>query len=201
MVDLRNSPLRVGPPSLLLPVPPTGTARATIDLPGDQADVRISAGLITKRSTANGRTTVDVTLRPGVATEVWWSMRDSAPIAAAREVRTLADVMTLVTLGDSDVRMVALIDVTVVQGEPRTIGVRLPSGYELTSISGSSLETSEPRDGLVVLTVSEPAARRHQFLVSLERPQPSARLARPLIDEANERRSRPEGRPAYRRSN
>ena len=46
-------------------------------------------------------------------------MRDSAPVAAARDVRTLADVMTLVTLGDSDVRMVALVDVTVVQGEPR----------------------------------------------------------------------------------
>ena len=71
-------------------------------------------------------------------------MRDSAPVAAAREVRTLADVMTLVTLGDSDVRMVALIDVTVVQGEPRTIEVRLPAGYELTGISGSSLEIERP---------------------------------------------------------
>ena len=94
----------------------TGSARATIDLPGDQADVHVSAGLITRRSAANGRTTVDVTLRPGTATDVWWSMRDSAPVAAAREVRTLADVMTLVTLDDSDVRMAALVDVTVVQG-------------------------------------------------------------------------------------
>ena len=137
-----GAPLAFAPgrASFTLPVPPAGTARATIDLPGDQADVRVSHGLVTRRSTANGRTTVDVTLRPGTATEVWWSMRDSAPVAAAREVRTLADVMTLVTLGDSDVRMVALVDVTVVQGEPRTIQIRLPAGYELTSISGSSLE-------------------------------------------------------------
>jgi Carboxypeptidase regulatory-like domain len=159
-----------GRASFTLPVPPAGTARATIDLPGDQADVHVSAGLVTRRSTANGRTLVDVTLRPGTATEVWWSMRDSAPVAAAREVRTLADVMTLVTLDDSDVRMVALVDVTVVQGEPRTIEVRLPTGYELTSISGSSLGSSDQRDGSVVLTVGDPALRRHQFLVSLERP-------------------------------
>jgi hypothetical protein len=158
-----------GRASFMLPVPPAGTARATIDLPGDQADVHVSAGLVTRRSTANGRTTVDVTLRPGTATDVWWSMRDSAPIAAAREVRTLADVMTLVTLGDSDVRMVALIDVTVVSGEPRTLEVRLPPGYELTGISGSSLESSDQRDGGVMLTVGSPAMRRHQFLVSLER--------------------------------
>ena len=159
-----------GRASFRLPVPPSGTARATIDLPGDQADVHVSAGLITRRSTANGRTTVDVTLRPGTATDVWWSMRDSAPVAAAREVRTLADVMTLVTLDDSDVRMAALIDVTVVQGEPRTIELRLPTGYELTGISGSTLESSDQREGGVLLTLGDPAARRHQFLVSLERP-------------------------------
>ena len=92
----------------MLPVPPAGTARATIDLPGDQADVHLSSGLVTRRSTADGRTIVEATLDPGSSTEVWWSMRDSAPSAAARELRTLADVMTLVTLGDSDVRMVAL---------------------------------------------------------------------------------------------
>jgi hypothetical protein len=57
----------------------------------------------------------------------------------------------------------------VVQGEPRTLEMRLPAGYELTSISGSSLESSDQREGGLMLTV-DPAARRHQFLVSLERP-------------------------------
>ena len=111
-----------------------------------------------------------MTLRPGTATDVWWSMRDSAPVAAAREVRTLADVMTLVTLDDSDVRMAALVDVSVVQGEPRTIELRLPPGYDLTGITGSTLESSDQREGGVLLTLGDPAARRHQFLVSLERP-------------------------------
>ena len=77
-----------GRASFVLPAPPAGTVRATIDLPGDQADVHLSAGLITRRSTVDGRTIVEATLRSGVQTEVWWSMRDSAPIAAAREVRT-----------------------------------------------------------------------------------------------------------------
>jgi len=170
-----GAPLTFAPgrASFVLPVPPAGTARVTIDLPGEQAGVHLSAGLITRQATVDGRTMVEATLSPGSSTEVWWSMRDSAPAAAARDVRMLAEVMTLVTLGDSDVRMVALVDVTVVQGEPRTIAVKLPSGYELTSISGSSLETSDAggqRDGTVVLTVGDPAARRHQFLVSLERP-------------------------------
>ncbi len=161
--------LRPGRASFLLPVPAAGTAHATIDIPGDQADVRLSAGLVTRRTSAGGRTIVEATLDPGSATDVSWSLRDSAPVAAAREVRTTADVLTLLTIGDSDVRMVALVDVAVVQGEPRTIHVRLPAGYEVLGISGSSLETSEPRDGGVLLTIGDLAARRHQFLLSLER--------------------------------
>jgi hypothetical protein len=167
-----GAPLQFKPgrASFVLPVPQAGTARATFDLPGDQADVHLSSGLITGKAIVGGRTIVEATLDPGSSTEVWWSMRDSAPTAAARELRTLADVMTLITIGDSDVRMVALIDLSVVQGELRTTAVRLPGGYEVTGISGSSLETSEPVDGGLILTVGNPAARSHQFLVSLERP-------------------------------
>jgi hypothetical protein len=167
-----GAPLAFAPgrASFVLPVPPSGAARATIDLPGDQADVRLSSGLITRRSTNAGRTIIEATLDPGSATEVSWSMRDSAPVAAAREARSLADILTLVTIGDADVRMVALVDVSVVQGEPRSFDIRLPAGYELTGISGSSLDTSEPRERSVVLRVTDPALRRHQFLVSLERP-------------------------------
>jgi hypothetical protein len=160
---------RPGRASFALPVPDAGTARALIDLPGEQADVHLSAGLITRRTVANGRTTIEATLVPGKPAEVWWSMRDSAPTVAARELRALADVLTLITIGDSDVRMAALVDVTVVQGELRTLGVRLPAGYELTGVTGNSLENSEPRDGGLLITVGDPAARRHQFLLSLER--------------------------------
>src|SRR5205085_1999626 len=104
---------RPGRASFELPVPEAGTTRATIDLPGDQADVHLSAGLITRRTVDGGRTIVEATLVPGVATQIWWSMRDSAPAATARELRALADVLTLITIGDSDVRMAALVDVTV----------------------------------------------------------------------------------------
>ena len=96
-------------------------------------------------------------------------MRDTPPVAAARELRTVADVMTLVTLGESDVRMLALIDVTIVQGELRTLEVTLPSGYELSGVSGNALETSETRDNTIVLTLADPTLRRHQFLVTLDR--------------------------------
>jgi hypothetical protein len=166
-----GGPLKFSPgrASFVLPVPPAGTARATIDLPGELADVHLSAGLVTRRSAAGGRTIVEATLDPGSATEVWWSMRDSAPVAAVREVRTLADVMTLVTVGDLDVKMVVLIDLTVVQGEPRSVDVQMPAGYEVVSVTSNSLEAGARRDAGLTLTIADPSVRRHQLLVSLER--------------------------------
>jgi hypothetical protein len=68
----------------------------------------------------------------------------------------------------SDIRMVALIDVSVTQGELRTLAVRLPKGYEFQSVTGNTLEEFAP------VKVSDPHGRqpgraKPPFLVTLER--------------------------------
>jgi hypothetical protein len=157
--------------SFVLPVPAAGSATATIDVPGDQTDVHLSSGLILRRASANGRTTIEATLVPGTATEVWWSTHDSAPAnPSSRDVRLLSDVKSIVTIGDADVRLVSLVNATIVQGEPSQIVLAIPSGYEVISVSGASLERTETGPGGVALFLTDPAQRRHQFLVSLERP-------------------------------
>ena len=139
-------------------------------MPGEQADVHLSSGLILGRRAASGRTTVEATLTPGVTTEVWWSTHDYAAASGARDVRMLADVKSLVSIGDADVRLISLVNVSIVQGEPAQIALALPAGYEVTSITGPSLERTEPAPGSMTLFVADPSLKRHQFLVSLERP-------------------------------
>jgi hypothetical protein len=157
--------------SFILPVPQAGSATAAIDVPGDQTDVHLSTGLILRRTSTGGRTTIDATLVPGTATEVWWSTHDSAPTnAASRDVRLLSDVKSIVTIADADVRLVSLVNATIVQGEPSQIAVAIPAGYEVVSVSGASLERTEAVAGGLTLFLLDPALRRHQFLVSLERP-------------------------------
>jgi hypothetical protein len=160
---------RPGRASFTLTVPQAGAARVTIDVPGERTDVRLSSGLITKRTAGIGRTAIEATLDPGSSTEVSWSVRDGATTPAI-EVRAFADVLTLITLNDADVRMAALVDVSVIQGELRSLTARLPEGYELTSVTGSSLEEFTIRDAELALTVGNPSARSHQFLINLERP-------------------------------
>jgi hypothetical protein len=100
---------------------------------------------------------------------VWWSTRDSVPAVAARDARILADIKTLVTIGEPDVRLLTLMNITVVQGEPSQVDVDIPPAYEVTSVSGPSVDRTEPRRDGITLFVTNPAQRRHQFLISLER--------------------------------
>ena len=178
-----SATLQVGAPlafqpgraSFVLAVPAAGSATAALDIPGEQADVHLSSGLILRRASANGRTIVEATLTPGAPTEVWWSTHEAAGSAgAARDVRLLSDVKSIVSIGDADVRLISLVNVTVVQGEPAQIAVEIPAGYELVSVSGASLDRTEPQPGGVTLFITDPALRRHQFLVSLERPSVTA---------------------------
>jgi hypothetical protein len=160
-----------GRASFVLPQAASASISAIVDLPGDPADVRVEPGLITRRQTAGGRTTIEIALDRVKRTQISWSVRETTPAGTPAESRTLSDVRSLMTIGDGFLRLVALLDVTVVRGEPRTFDVQVPAGYEVAAATGASLESSDTRGTTLTLTVRDAALRRHQFLVSLERPQ------------------------------
>ena len=166
-----GSPIAFAPgrASFVLPVPAAGSVTAAIDVPGEQADVHVANGIVLRRTSSAGRTVVDVALATGRSVEVWWTTHEAAPSTAPRDVRILSEVKSVITISESDVRLVSLLNATVVQGEPTRFDVSLPAGYEIASVSGASLDRSETQDGRAVLYVADPAARRHQFLLSLER--------------------------------
>lgn len=167
-----GSPIQASPgrAAFVLPVPFAGSATAAIDVPGEQADVHVGGGIVLRRASANGRTVVDIAVQAGRTTEVWWSTHETPAVTPARDVRLLADVKSVITIGDADVRLVSLLTAMVVQGEPATIEVAIPAGYEVVSVSGATLDRSDTRPGRAILHVTDPALRRHQFLISLERP-------------------------------
>jgi hypothetical protein len=158
-----------GRASFTIPVPSAGSARMTLLVPGDHTNVRISPGLITNRSSSNGETAIEATLVPGQNTSLWWTTREVVTPSVPREVRFLSDLKTLYSVSESDLRIVALANITVMQGEPGQFALTIPPGYEVISTTGPTLESSETRNGALLLTVAAAAQRNHQFLVSLEK--------------------------------
>ena len=170
-----------GRASFVLPVPLASTSLLTLELPGNHANVRVEPGLVTSRTSANGNTIVEAALEPGKPARVWWTTREVAAPVAQREVRFLSDVKTVVSVGDSQVRLTAYCDVTVIQGEAAEFKMALPAGYDLTAASGTTLESSDVTNATLTLTVHDPSKRNHQFLIAIERTNRDSKLEAPLL--------------------
>jgi hypothetical protein len=161
--------IEAGRASFSIPVPSASSARLALVVPGDHTNVRINPGIITSRSTADGHTTIEATLAPGQLANVWWTTREIIAPAAPKEVRFLSDVKTLVSVSDADIRIAALADITVVQGDPAQFEIDVPAGYEVTGVTGASVESSEFESGVLSLKIANSSQRSHQFLISMEK--------------------------------
>lgn len=170
-----------GRASFILQVPPAASAVLSLEIPGNHADVHIEPGLITHRATVNGQTLIEATLDNGRPAKVWWTTRESSAPVTQREVRFLGDIKTLISVGDSELRLAALCDINVVQGEPGEFKVPVPPGFEVTEVTGSTLDSSETQAGELILKVREPSRRAHQFLIAIERTSRDNQLDAPFI--------------------
>lgn len=180
--------IETGRASFSLPVPSAGSVRLTLEVPGDHTNVKLSPGLITSRASTNGNTTIEATLVPGQPANIWWATREVVAPVVPREVRFLSSVKTLVSVSEADIRLVVLVDINVIQGEPAQFEVEVPAGYEVTGASGASVDSSDVQSGVLTLKVNAPAQRSHQFLISMEKAIGVTKAEVPLLIVRNSQR-------------
>ena len=173
--------IEAGRASFSLPVPAAGSVRLSLVIPGDHNIVRISPGLITSRTSEKGQTTLEATLVPGQPATIWWATGEVQVPVVKHEVRFLSDVKTLVTVNDEELRIAALADITVVQGDPTQFVVDVPAGYEITGATGATVDSSEVESGKLILRLNSSMPRNHEFLISMERPLAGTKADVPFI--------------------
>jgi hypothetical protein len=176
-------PLRIeaGRASFSLPVPAAGSVQLAMLIPGDHTFANISPGIITSRKSENGHTAIEATLVPGQPATVWWATRETVTPTVPREVRFLSDAKTLISVSEAEMRVAVLADITVVQGEPSQFQMELPAGYEVTGVTGATLDSTETDSGVLTLKVNAPTQRSHQFLISMERSISGAKADAPFL--------------------
>jgi hypothetical protein len=180
--------IETGRASFSLPVPQAGSVRLTLEVPGDHTNVRLSPGLITSRTSANGSTTIEATLVPGQPANIWWATREVVVPVVPREVRFLSNVKTLVSVSEADIRLAVLADIDIVQGEPTQFEMGIPAGYEVTGTSGASVDSTDVQAGILTLKVNAPAQRTQQFLISLEKAITVTKADVPFLTMKNSQR-------------
>lgn len=183
-------PLRIEPgrASLSLNAPAAGGVTLSLVVPGEHTVVGINPGLITSRTSEGGHTDIEATLVPGQPATVWWATRELPTPMAPREVRFLSELKTLVSISEADLSVAALADVTVVQGDPAQFEVEIPAGYEITGVTGPSLDSTETQPGILVLKVNSTSQKSHEFLISMERPLSATKADAPFVSFRNAQR-------------
>jgi Carboxypeptidase regulatory-like domain len=180
--------IETGRASFALPVPAAGSVRLSLTVPGDRTNVQLNHGIITHRATVDGNTQIEATLVPGQIASVWWATREVVAPVVPREVRFLSDVKTLVSVSESDLQIAALADLTVLQGDADQFAVPVPQGFEVTSVNGPSLESSEVRDGVLFLRVAGHGRSAHEFLIAMEHPLSDSQAGAPILSFKNAQR-------------
>jgi hypothetical protein len=173
--------IEAGRASFNLPVPAAGSVRLQLVIPGDHSMVRISPGLVTSRTTEKGQTTLEATLVPGQPANISWITGVVQVPVVKHEVRFLSDVKTLVTVNDEELRIAALTDITVVQGDPTQFVVDVPAGYEITGASGATVDSSEVENGKLIVRLNSSAPRNHEFLISMQHPLTGTKADAPIL--------------------
>ena len=175
--------LEAGRASVTLPVPSAGCVTLSLTVPGESTAVRLSRGLVTSRTSQNGRTTVMAALVPGQSVNIQWATRDSstATPAAAKEVRFLADVKTLISVSEAQVNASVLADINVIQGEPSKFEIEIPAGYEVTGVTGAALDSTEQKASVLTLNLAATNQKAYEFLISMERSVAATKADAPVI--------------------
>jgi len=198
-IDLDTGlPLRIdaGRASFTLPAPAAGSVQMNLTIPGEHTLANINPGVITSRKSENGHTTIEATLVPGQPANVWWATREVVAPVAPREVRFVADTKTLVSISEAEMRVTVLADISMVQGETSSFQVQIPEGFEVTGVTGPTLDSAETQPKVVnpraartaeaarpyiLLQVLNPGVRSHQFLISMERSIQGTQADAPFI--------------------
>jgi hypothetical protein len=177
-----------GRASFVVPVVHAVAVRLRVELPVPNADVKIDSGLVVRKTSAGGTTTIDAALGAQAA-RVSWTAKESAPPVAPREARFMSDVKTLVTLGEADVRVSVLVDVNVVQGERLRFEIDRPEGYEVSDVSGQTLAKADYSvPGKLSVEVPAGSGSHHQFLVVLERETAATTVVPPILSVSGAQR-------------
>jgi hypothetical protein len=153
-----------GDESMTLPSTESGVTRASVELPRQGVDLRVSGGLLSEKSETSGETKWLAYGRGNEALTFTWRKK-TEDHHVELPLRLRGSLTQLTSLAEDSTSIYAEANFEIVQGAAREVRISLPEKVTINQVSGAVVADWEMKDGELVVTFLEPVEHSARFVI------------------------------------
>ncbi len=160
-----------GEESISLPSTASGVTRASVRLPRQGVDIKLTGGLLAEKSEPGAESKWLAYARGNEPLTFSWK-RKTEDHRSSQALRVRGTLTELTGLGEDTTTIVAEVNIEVTQGAAREIRIALPDKVTINQVAGATVADWEMKDGQLAVTFLEPVEKNAKFIVSGETRSP-----------------------------
>jgi hypothetical protein len=160
-----------GEESISLPSTASGVTRASVRLPRQGVDIKLTGGLLAEKSEPGAESKWLAYARGNEPLTFSWK-RKTEDHRSSQALRLRGSLTELTGLGEDTTTIVAEVNVEVTQGAAREVRIALPDKVTINQVAGATVADWEMKGGQLAVTFLEPVEQNAKFIVSGETHSP-----------------------------
>jgi hypothetical protein len=177
-----------GEESIALPSAASGVTRASVQLPRQGVDIRLTGGLLSEKS-ESGAESKWVAYGRGNETLAFTWRRKTEDHRATQPLRMRGSLTELLGLGEDGTSINAEVNLEVTQGAAREAKVQIPDKVTVNQVLGAMVADWEVKGGELSVTFLEPVEQTARFVITGETRSPrDGEIGIPLLRLLNAER-------------
>jgi hypothetical protein len=156
-----------GQESLMLPTTGSGVTRASVEIPQQGVDIRLSGGILSDHSESGAGSKWLAYGNGSEALTLTWR-RKTEDHRGSEPLRWRGSLTQLVSLGEDSTSIYAETNAEVVQGLAREIRIRVPEGVTINQVMGALVADWNAKGNELVVTFLEPVEHSARFVLTGE---------------------------------
>src|SRR3989442_39211 len=160
-----------GEESITLPSTASGVTRASVQLPRQGVDVRLSGGLLSEKSESGAESKWIAYGRGNEALTFAWR-RKTEDHRATQPLRMRGSLTQLLGLGEDSTSINAEVNLEVTQGAARVAKIQIPDKVTINQVLGAMVADWEVKANELSVTFLEPIEQNARFVVTVETRSP-----------------------------
>jgi hypothetical protein len=177
-----------GEESISLPSTASGVTRASVRLPRQGVELKLTGGLLAEKSEPGAESKWLAYARGNEPLTFTWK-RKTEDHRSTQPLRLRGSLTELTGLGEDTTTVVAEVNTEVTQGAAREVRISLPDKVTINQVAGAMVADWEMKNGQLAVTFLEPVEQNAKFIVSGETRSPrDGQIEIPLLRLLNTER-------------